>query len=316
MWMLLRVLIFAVLAAVAAWGAVAVAAEAVSRTARPRGEMVDIGGRKLRLVCEGPRSDKPVVWLEAGAFSGAPDFAALQQILTDRGLRSCAYDRAGMGWSDKGPAPRDGDAIAADLEALVKASGERGPFVLVGHSMAGLYMRQFAVRNPDQVVGLVLVDAVTPDMMAIPDAQKFIDGATGLSSLGAAAGTLWLTKPLYWMPDRIGLPDYGLAEKRRGFVSGRQARTAYAEVKQWRAAAAQAKAAGELAPSWPVAVVTAGSRSGRMAQWNAVRNAPATAARHGMVDNVDEATHTSVLGRTWGERVAKGVDFVISAARL
>ncbi|WP_337188265.1 alpha/beta fold hydrolase [Phenylobacterium sp.] len=312
---LLRVLIFAVLAAVAAWGAVAVAAEAASRTARPRGEMIDIGGRKLRLVCEGPRSDRPVVWLEAGAFSGAADFAALQQILAARGLRSCAYDRAGMGWSDRGPSPRDGDAIAADLEALVKASGERGPFVLVGHSMAGLYMRQFAVRNPDQVVGLVLVDAVTPDMMAIPDAQKFIDAATSLSGLGAAAGTLWLTKPLYWMPDRIGLPGFGLAEKRRGFVSGRQARTAYAEVKQWRAAAAQAKAAGDLDPEWPVAVVTAGSRSGRMAEWNAIRNAPATAARHGMVDNVDEATHTSVLGRTWGERVARGVDFVIAAAR-
>ncbi|MDZ4370329.1 MAG: alpha/beta fold hydrolase, partial [Phenylobacterium sp.] len=301
-----------VLVVAAAWGAVAMAAEAVSRSAKPRGEMIDIGGRKLRLVCEGPRSDKPVVLMEAGAFSGAADFAALQQILTARGLRSCAYDRAGMGYSDKGPEPRDGDAIVADLEALMKASGERGPYVLLGHSMAGLYMRQFAVRNPDQVAGLVLVDAVTPDMIGLEGAQRFIDGAKGLSRLGAWAGTLWLTKPLYWMPDRIGLPDHGLAEKRRGFVSGRQSRAAYAEVQQWRAAAEQAKAAGELDPDWPVAVVTAGPPSGRMEGWNLVRHAPAKAARRGMIDNVDEASHTSVLGRTWGERVAAGVDFVLA----
>jgi pimeloyl-ACP methyl ester carboxylesterase len=311
--LVLRTLVFAFLVAAAAWGAVAVASEAVARSHKVRGEFIDIGGRKLRLVCEGPKSARPVVWLEAGAFSGAADFAALQQILTRRGLRSCAYDRAGMGLSDPGPKPRDGNAIVGDLEALVKASGEQGPFVLVGHSMAGLYMRQYAVRNPDQVAGLVLVDAVTPDMIGLPGAQRFIDAATGMAQLGAWAGTLWLTKPLYWMPDRIGLPDYGLAEKRRGFVSGRQARTAHAEVTQWRAAAEQAKAAGELDPAWPVAVVTAGPPSGRMEAWNEVRHAPAGVAVRGMVDNVDEATHTSVLGRVWGERVAKGVDFVLAA---
>ncbi|MDB5426955.1 MAG: hypothetical protein JWR43_930, partial [Phenylobacterium sp.] len=61
----------------------------------PSGTYVDIGGRKLRLVCAGPRSDKPVVWMEAGAFGLAADFAAIQEKLTAKGLRSCAYDRAG-----------------------------------------------------------------------------------------------------------------------------------------------------------------------------------------------------------------------------
>ncbi|HQR89731.1 MAG TPA: alpha/beta hydrolase, partial [Caulobacter sp.] len=102
---------------------------------RPSGEMVQIDpGRSLRLVCEGPSSDRPVVWLEAGAFGFAADWGATQEALTAAGWRSCAYDRAGMGYSPSGPAPRDGLAIVSDFEKLTAASGEPGPYILVGHS--------------------------------------------------------------------------------------------------------------------------------------------------------------------------------------
>lgn len=314
----MRLLILAlggVIILVLAWGAAAVAAEVASRSHAMRGELVDIGDRRLRLVCEGPSSARPVVWLEAGAFSGAADFAAIQSKLTARGLRSCAYDRAGMGYSDPGPKPRDGNAIAADLEALVAASGERGPFVLVGHSMAGLYMRQFALRNPDQVVGLVLVDAVTPELVEAPGAERFVRRMTRLAQLGAVAGTLGLTKPLYWvLPDRIGNTPQGFAEKRRGFISGRQSRAALAEVKSWRAAADQTLLAGSMDPEWPVAVVTAGPETPQRAAWNALRHAPGRESRAGLVENVEPADHTSLLGRTHGERVVAAVEHVLAAA--
>jgi pimeloyl-ACP methyl ester carboxylesterase len=310
---MLRVILLAFLGLASAWSAAAVAAEAISRAHRPRGEMIEIGdGRRLRLVCEGLRSDRPVIWLESGAFSGAADWAAIQQKLAARGLRSCAYDRAGMGYSDPGPKPRDGDAIVGDLEALVAASGEKGPFVFAGHSMAGLYVRQYAVRHPDQVVGLVLVDAVTPEMIALPGAQTFVDRMTGIARLGAIVGPL--KAPLYWWGDRIGLPPAGKAEKRRGFISGRQSRAAYAEVRSWRAAGEQA-ASGALDPEWPVAVVTAGPPSPQMDAWNAVRHAPGRAARNGMVENVDAASHTTVLGLKHGDRVVAAVEFVLRAAR-
>lgn len=312
--MLLRLILLAVLALVAAWSAVAVAAEAVSRGVKPRGEMIDLGGRKLRLVCEGPKGARPVVWLESGAFSGAADFAAIQQKLSAKGLRSCAYDRAGMGWSDPGPAPRDGDAIVADLAAVMAASGEPGPYVLVGHSMAGLYLRQFAASQPDQVVGLVLLDAVTPEMVALPGAQRFVDRMQTIARLGAVAGSVGLTKPLYWWGDRIGLPPAGKAEKRRGFTSGRQSREAYAEVKGWRAAAAQAAAAGPLKPEWPVAVITAGPPSPQTDAWNAVRQAPARGSQAGMIENVDAADHRTLLGLTHGDRAVAGVEHVLKAA--
>lgn len=312
---MIRLILLAVLALVGLWGAAAVAAEVVGLSTKPRGELVDIGppgggGRRLRLVCEGPRSALPVVWMEAGAFSGAADFAAIQQKLTAKGMRSCAYDRAGMGWSDVGPNPRDGDAIVADLEALIARSGEAGPFILMGHSMAGLYIRQFALRNPDKVAGLVLLDAVTPEMIGLSGAQTFVDRMTDVARIGAWVGPL--KAPLYLMGDRIGLPPAGKAEKRRAFISARQGRVAYAEVLSWRAAAEQAKAAGELDPDWPVAVITAGPPSPRMAGWNEVRHAPARAATSGMVENVDAASHTTLLGLVHGDRVVAGVDYVLA----
>jgi len=313
---MLRLILLTVMGLVTAFATVAAATEAYSRTQPPRGRMVDIGeGRHLRLVCEGPRSERPVVWLESGAFSGGADWAAIQQKLTAKGLRSCAYDRAGMGYSDVGPKPRDGNAIVGDLEKLIAASGETGPFVLTGHSMAGLYVRQYALRNPGQVVGVVLVDAVTPEMIELQGAQTFIDRMNSFAGLASITASLGLTKPLYWWGDRIGLPPQGKAEKRRGFISARQSRSAYAEVQSWKAAAAQAEAAGRYDPAWPIAVITAGPPSPQMDLWNSVRHAPAKAARLHMIDNIDEASHTTMLGLKYGDRVVAGIDFVLAAAK-
>ena len=309
----MRILLLVLLGLVSLFATVAVAADLLSRVHKPRGAMVDIGGRSLRLVCEGSKSDKPVIWMEAGAFSGAADFAALQQRLAAKGLRSCAYDRAGMGYSDPGPRPRDGDAIVKDLGALIAASGERGPFILMGHSMAGLYLRQFAVQNPDRVAGLVLLDAVTPEMIGLPGAQVFVDRMSGLARLGSIAGSLGLTKPFYLMGDRVGLPAEGRAEKRRGFVNGRQSRNAYAEVQSWQAAGEQALMAGPFQTNWPIAVITAGPPSPQMDVWNEVRHAPARDSRAGFIDNVDEASHTTMLGLTYGDRVVAGVEKVLAA---
>jgi pimeloyl-ACP methyl ester carboxylesterase len=67
-----------------------------------------------------------------------------------------------MGWSDPAPGPRDADAIAAQLHDLLQAAGVTGPIVLMGHSIAGIYIRDYASHYPDQVQGLIFVDASTP----------------------------------------------------------------------------------------------------------------------------------------------------------
>jgi pimeloyl-ACP methyl ester carboxylesterase len=84
--------------------------------------------------------------------------------------RVCAYDRAGQGWSDEASSPRDGVGSARDLQALLAAAGETGPFVLVGHSTGGPYAMTFAARYPEQVAGLVLLDSTSPEQFTrMPD---------------------------------------------------------------------------------------------------------------------------------------------------
>src|SRR5215203_6267137 len=80
--------------------------------------------------------------------------------------RVCSYDRAGMGWSEMGPEPRDAKQITSELHALLKGAGIEGPYVVVGHSFGGLYMRTYAARYPDEVAGVVLVDSSSPKQVS------------------------------------------------------------------------------------------------------------------------------------------------------
>ena len=284
---------------------------ALSGPFEPSGRYVDIGGRKLRLVCVGPKSDQPVIWMEAGAWGLAADFAAVQQRLAAKGLRSCAYDRAGMGFSDPGPRPRDSAAVAADLAKLIAASGETGPFIFMGHSMAGQHVRMYAGTHPEQVAGLVLLDATTPEMADSQAALKFLQRVRSVSRASAAAGTLGLSKVAYYMGDRIGLPPQGKAEKRHAFVSGRHARTAADEVMAWPAGAAEARRVA-LDPKWPVAVITAGDPQ-RFVGWEEARRAPERGSRAGYYENDPAAQHATLLGLTHSDAVLRGVDHVLAA---
>src|SRR5215470_13081677 len=99
----------------------------VAQRAPYRGEKIDLGGRTLRVVRAGPPGRRPTIVLEHGAFGCAADWAVVQERLAAKGLASIAYDRAGIGHSDPGPAPRDGHAIVADCAALLAAIGEDEP---------------------------------------------------------------------------------------------------------------------------------------------------------------------------------------------
>ncbi|HZZ69890.1 MAG TPA: alpha/beta hydrolase [Phenylobacterium sp.] len=113
-------------------------------------------GRRLNLACMGHGA--PTVVLESGYGANARAWAHVQPIVA-RTTRVCSYDRAGYGFSDPGPPPRDGAAIARDLDFGLKAAGVSGPYVVVGHSAGGLYARLFAARRIKDVVGLVFVDS-------------------------------------------------------------------------------------------------------------------------------------------------------------
>ncbi|MBL8555002.1 MAG: alpha/beta hydrolase [Phenylobacterium sp.] len=129
-------------------------------------------GRRINLRCVGRGS--PTVILESGFSAYSRAWTKVQPALA-RTTRVCAYDRAGYGFSDPGPLPRDGAAIARDLDRALEAAKEEGPYVLVGHSAGGLYARLFAARRPGEVRGLVLLDP-TVEALAPPGR----DGLTGI----------------------------------------------------------------------------------------------------------------------------------------
>lgn len=116
-------------------------------------------GRKMNLFCLGQGA--PTVVLDAGFGSGASAWRQIHATLAET-TRVCAYDRAGNEFSDPGPLPRTTAAIVADERAMLKAAKIKGPYVLVGHSMAGLHVRYYASKYPKAVAGAVLVDPSNP----------------------------------------------------------------------------------------------------------------------------------------------------------
>jgi pimeloyl-ACP methyl ester carboxylesterase len=127
---------------------------------RQRGKMIDLGGYRLHLDCEG--SGNPIVILSIGAGGFSTDWALVQSKAAAF-TRVCSYDRSGAAWSDLGPKPRTMDQEAFDLRRLMIAAGESGPYVLVGQSLGGMVVRIFAQNYPKDVVGLILVDAFSED---------------------------------------------------------------------------------------------------------------------------------------------------------
>lgn len=126
------------------------------------GIRVDLGGYRLHLDCQGEGS--PTVVLEAGLGDWSTHWTAVQNLLKSD-TRVCSYDRAGYGWSDPGPRPRDSARIVSELHSLLELGGIKPPFLLVGHSFGGLNMRLYASTYVGEVAGLVLVDASHPDSL-------------------------------------------------------------------------------------------------------------------------------------------------------
>ncbi|MDF2745429.1 MAG: uncharacterized protein K0S88_6808 [Actinomycetia bacterium] len=127
---------------------------------RPIGELVDVGGYRLQLACQGEGS--PTVVMEAAIGETGLIWSRVQPAVA-RLTRTCVYDRAGLGWSDASPRPRTAAVMVEELHHLLARAEVPGPYVLVGHSLGGLLVRLYAVRYPQEVAGLVLVDSAHED---------------------------------------------------------------------------------------------------------------------------------------------------------
>ncbi|MEA3012867.1 MAG: hypothetical protein QOD42_1412 [Sphingomonadales bacterium] len=169
------------------------------RPAAP-GRLVDVGGgRRLHILCKGDARG-PTVIFEAGLsqFTANTTYGVAQDAIASF-ARVCTYDRAGLGWSDPAPEGWTQDLMVRDLHRLLGAAGVEGRYVLVGHSLGGLLARSYARAYPDEVAGLVLVDATSdrdfPELEAasavvVPQIVSALAGSRpGVPVVGMPAGT-------------------------------------------------------------------------------------------------------------------------------
>lgn len=149
------------------------------------GKLVDVGGFKLHVWCEGPtRADQPtVLWISGGYGQGLWVKHLQEGIKKDH--RSCLIDRAGTGWSDAAPTPRRVQTMVKEFRLALDGAGERAPLVIVGHSLGGLLAANFAALEPQRVKGIVVLDG-TPQAM-LPEAVQYWMGSPEPSTFRAWA---------------------------------------------------------------------------------------------------------------------------------
>ncbi len=264
-------------------------------------------GRQMNLYCTG--SGKPTVLLEAGYQAWS--FAwVTTQLAIEKKHRVCSYDRAGLGFSDPGPSPRDGAHIAADLDALITAAKLKPPFVLVGHSAGGLSMRLLADRRPDDIAGMVFVDSSVEGQFAgREDSVHAVAAGYYKCEAAAKAGKL----PSAALPDCPSPAFAWMPAGMRAEVERRGRGPDY-----WRTMGSEYESIGTLTSDevragrqsygdLPIVVLTAGNNP----HWAAMHSALAGRSTRGMQHLFPTSGH--LLQNEHPEAVAAAVDEVVAA---
>lgn len=140
----------------------------------PLGQLYTVEGRSMHLYCVGQGS--PTIVLEAGAGDDVLYWQTIQPGLAKL-TRVCAYDRAGIGWSDPDPGKRDSETIARQLHGLLQTAGVQRPMIMVGASAGGFHVREYVREYPDDVVAVAFLDSSSPYQVdELPGSRKWYDG--------------------------------------------------------------------------------------------------------------------------------------------
>ena len=289
----------------------AIATQRAERAYPPPGKMVDVGGHSLHINCVGRGS--PTVILDGGTGEMSANWVLVQREVSDT-TRVCAYDRAGMGWSEMGPEPRDATQITGELHSMLEGAGIEGPYVMVGHSFGGLYAQTYAARYPKEVAGVALIESSHPEQFsyrrATRDSYEPQKQIFAVSSLLARIGAVRLLYELFPAPP--DLPQRQRAQIDALSPSTRQVSTTALELRATPQTATQARSLRSLGDK-PLAVISAGTQE---SEWLDLQDDLATLSSNSTHRVVEGATHTSVLDdRSDAQATSTAVVEVVSAVR-
>lgn len=282
------------------------------------GRLIDVDGHLMHLNCMGEGS--PTVILESGFNSTSLDWSLVQPEIA-KTARVCAYDRAGLGWSEPGPEPRSPERIATELHTLLENAGESAPYVLVGHSLGGKDVRMFASLYPDEVVGMVLDDArheslEPPPLSAEENAKANVAYRNSLGmyitlrQIGVARALGAVLLPML-SPGAENLPPetrtlISLFSSRQQTIDTMVAESADSLMND---AQLKASTLGDM----PLLVLVAGTSIEASEPWLAAQQAQAALSTNGRLQIVDGAAH--LIQWTHPQAVIDGVNAVIEAVR-
>jgi len=158
-----------------------VGARRSARRYAPPGIMIDVGGQHLHLACAG--KGRPTVLFESGIAASSLSWARVRPDVATF-TRTCAYDRAGLGWSEPGRAPRTVARMLAELRAVLANAADDRSAVLVGHSFGALLVCAYASAHPDDIAGLVLLDPPSEWHPMTRHQARLLRGGIQLSRVG------------------------------------------------------------------------------------------------------------------------------------
>jgi pimeloyl-ACP methyl ester carboxylesterase len=254
-----------------------------------QGELINVGDHTMRISCTG--SGSPTVVLEPGLGESGAMMAGWIQPGVAASTRVCVYDRSGRDWSEPAPHPQGAIANAADLHTLLERADTEGPYVLVGHSSGGAYIKVFAAQYPDQVAGMVLLDSQPSEAMtrlpSYPTAYAGLRKGMALAPSLARTGAM----RLFYTSAVPGLPPRARSEVRRVWSSPGQYRSLHDELAALPKALTESQSLTSIGDK-PLIVVTAVKDA--MTGWLPLQKEMTGLSTNSVQRMLPDATHASL----------------------
>ena len=240
----------------------------------PEGTLVTVERTQVHLNCRGPSTQAPTLVALPGLGANSQSFHWLARLLSDK-RRVCRIDPIGKGFSPESDGPRDPDTVIRQLSQALREAGVEPPYVLAGHSFGGTLAHVLAGQHPEDVAGLVLLDATHPEHLlggTTEPGKRSLSLRIAVASVRALSVAADLGLVHLYLNAFGGLPDEGLptavAKVNRSFYrTGKDLRATALELEaapQMFARAAKFLDLGDL----PLLVVTAGKRTDKRRLWN------------------------------------------------